>query len=114
MTLTRLDLKLIGEVVEKKLDEKFDTKFDEEFDEKFVTFEGRINNKIASLATKSDLQDMQSHLIDQMDLKIGVFREEMNDGFRNMPTKDEFYNRMDTVLGHYIKTDHELKQKVGI
>src|SRR3989304_7571495 len=114
MTLTRLDLKLIGEGVEKKFDEKFDSKFDEKFDEKFVTFEGRINNKIASLATKSDLQDMQSHLIDQMDLKIGVFREEMNDGFRNMPSKNEFYEYMDTVLGHYIKTDHELKQKVGI
>lgn len=72
MSLTKEDLRLIGELFEQKFDEKFDQKFDQKFEEKF----GPVNARLDKIESRLDVveykQDRFSEKLNNLQLDVKI------------------------------------------
>lgn len=66
----------------------------------------KITSSKSLLATKEDLQKTEKAIKAGLQLDLNDFKQEINERINLLPTKDEFFNKMDQVMGE-LKTIYE-------
>lgn len=102
MTLTKTDINRIKKAVEKKLDERLDVKI--------TGVEKRLSVKIARVGKRLNLK--MAGVEGRLDERITDVEERLNEKLRLLPSKDEFFQKMDEVMGE-LETIREEQTIIG-
>lgn len=106
MSLTKADLTAIGNLIDQKLEEKLEQKLESKFEEKLAPIYSRLDTLQADVSTlkvgykslSNKLDNFSTYMFNSHNA-LSKRVERIEDKIDYLPTKNEFYTKMDQVMG---------------
>lgn len=113
MSLTKADLTAIGNLIDQKLEEKLEQKLESKFEEKLAPIYSRLDTlqddvstlKVGYKSLGNKLDNFSTYMFNSHNA-LSKRVERIEEKIDYLPTKNEFYTKMDQVIGE-LKSNRE-------